>query len=158
MLRVETRDKAMSKRAWVIAGTALLFGPSIAVAKDKLEPRMQAMLACEAVSSNDARLQCYDQAMSAFRQAMARGSVVVKEKDAPTSLGGVIKASGQSGSNRYWVEFENGDRWALTPTKSRRGPPAPGSTAKLSRTLMGNYYFSGPNWPQTEARFLGHGS
>ena len=148
----------MSMRAWVIAGVPLLCVPSIAVAKDKLEPRVQAMLACEAVSSNEARLQCYDQAMSAFKQAMAQGSVVVKEKDAPITLGGVIKASGQSGSNRYWVEFENGDRWALMPTKSRRGPPAPGSTAKLSRTLMGNYYFSGPNWPQTEAKFLGHGS
>lgn len=148
----------MSMRAWVIAGAALIFLPSIAAAKDKLEPRMQAMLACEAVSSNEARLQCYDQAMSAFKQAMAQGSVVVKEKDAPMTLGGVIKASGQSGSNRYWVEFENGDRWALMPTKSRRGPPVPGTTAKLSRTLMGNYYFSGPNWPQTEARFLGHGS
>jgi hypothetical protein len=145
-------------RAWVIVGMALLFVPSVAAARDKLEPRVQAMMACEAVSSNEARLQCYDQAMSAFKQAMAQGSVVVKVKDAPMTLGGVIKASGQSGSNLYWVEFENGDRWALTPTKSRRGPPAPGSTAKLSRTLMGNYYFSGPNWPETEAKFLGHGS
>jgi len=148
----------MSMRAWVIVGMALLFVPSVAAARDKLEPRVQAMMACEAVSSNEARLQCYDQAMSAFKQAMAQGSVVVKVKDAPMTLGGVIKASGQSGSNLYWVEFENGDRWALTPTKSRRGPPAPGSTAKLSRTLMGNYYFSGPNWPETEAKFLGHGS
>jgi hypothetical protein len=148
----------MPMRAWAIAGTALLFVPGIAAAKDKLEPRVQAMLECEAMSADDARLQCYDQAMAAFKQAMAQGSVVVKEKAAPMALGGIIKASGQSGSNRYWVEFENGDRWALMPTKSRRGPPAPGSTARLSRTLMGNYYFSGPNWPQTEARFLGHGS
>ncbi|HET6942168.1 MAG TPA: hypothetical protein VFH89_08405 [Sphingomicrobium sp.] len=148
----------MSKRAWMIAAMALLFVPGIAFARDKLEPRVQAMLACEAVSASEARLQCYDQAMSAFKQAMAQGNVVVKEKDTPMTLGGVIKASGQSGSNRYWVEFENGDRWTLMPSKSRRGPPAPGSTAKLSRTLMGNYYFSAPNWPQTEARFVGHGS
>jgi hypothetical protein len=148
----------MSLRACVMTGTALLFVPCIALAGDRPEPRLEAVLACEAITANEARLQCYDKAMSSFKRAMAQGSLVVKEKDAPTTHGGVIKASGQSGSNRYWVEFDNGDRWSLTPTKSRRGPPVPGSTAKLSRTLMGNYYFSGPGWPQTEATFLGHGS
>jgi hypothetical protein len=89
---------------------------------------------------------------------MSQGSVVVKENKAPVTLGGVVKASGTSGANRFWVELENGDRWALLPGKTRRAPPAPGTTVKVSRTLMGSYYLSGPNWPQSEAQFLGHGS
>lgn len=146
----------MSKCVSMIAGFALLSVPGIAVAKDK--PRLEAVLACESISANEARLQCYDQAVAALKPAVARGSLVVKETNDPVTLGGVVKASGASGGNRFWVELENGDRWALLPGKTRRNPPAPGTTVKVSRTLMGNYYVSGPKWPESEAKFLGNGS
>ncbi|HEY1144629.1 MAG TPA: hypothetical protein VGE68_11445 [Sphingomicrobium sp.] len=146
----------MSKRVCAIAGIVLLSTPGMGTAKDRLEPRVQAMLACEAIAANDARLQCFDQALAALKQGMAAGSVVVEEKKAPVALGGVIKASGTSGDDRFWVEFENGDRWALVTEKGRRGPPPAGSTLKLKKTFFGNYWASGPKWSESEADFLGH--
>jgi hypothetical protein len=158
MLVIRSRGKFMSKRVSAILGIALLSAPGIAAAKDKQDSRLQAMLECESVSASEARLQCYDQAVAALKPAVAQGTVVVKEKNAPVTLGGVVKASGASGGNRFWLELENGDRWALLPGKTRREPPPPGTTVKVSRTLMGSYYVSAPNWPQSEAKFLGNGS
>jgi hypothetical protein len=147
----------MSKRVGTIAGIVLICAPTMAAAKDKLEPRVQAILSCESISSSEARLHCFDQAIAPLKQALARGTMVLKEKKAPLALEGVVKASGQWG-NSFWVLLENGDRWSVQPTKSRRAPPPPGAAVRLKRTLMGTYWISGPQWPESEAEFLGHES
>ncbi len=144
----------MSKRVSLAAGMVLISVPSIAIAKEDLEPRLQAVLACESVSANEARLQCFDRAILPLRQAMSRSSLVLTKRKGPLALEGVVKASGYSGANGYWVEFENGDRWS-TSTKSLRKPPAPGTTLKLKKTLMGTYWMSGPKWSESQATFAG---
>ena len=148
----------MQKQVSLIAGAILLSVPEIAVAKDKEDARIEAMLACEGIAANEARLQCFDQAIVPLKQALTRGTVVVEERNAPLLLEGVVKTSGQTSSNRYWLVMENGDRWALLPKSSRSKPPAPGTRVKMKTTLWGGYWLSGPDWSESEAAFLGHGS
>ncbi|NUT01685.1 MAG: hypothetical protein HOP96_11995 [Sphingomonas sp.] len=146
----------MSKRLSLIAGIVLLSMPTLAVAKDRPERRVQALLACQSVADNAARLACYDQAMSSLKQALAQGSMVLKERKSPLALEGTVKSSGHWGGSSLWVLLDNGDRWSIQPTKSRHEPPPPGTVVRLKRTLMGTYWISGPKWPESEAEFLGH--
>lgn len=148
----------MSKRVSIIIGIVLLSVPTIAAAKDSLEPRVKSLLACESMSSDEARLRCYDQSIIPLKQALSRGSMVLREKKGPLALEGVVRASGKSGANRYWVVFENGDRWSLVTVKDRREAPRAGTTLKLKKTFFGNYWISGSGWRESEATFLGHGS
>lgn len=148
----------MSRLLGAIIGIVLLSAPGVAAAKDELEPKVQAILACESVSPDDARLQCYDRSIPALKQALTRGNMVLREKKGPSSLEGVVKASGRSGENRYWVVFENGDRWQTITKNPRRETPRPGTRLRLKKTLFGNYWLSGPGWPESEADFIGHGS
>lgn len=140
----------------IIAGAVLLLVPAMAVAKDKPEPRVQAILACGEIAADAERLQCYDQSILPLKEALARGSMVLKEKKAPLALTGIVKASGRWGGSSLWVLLDNGDRWSVQPTKSRRDPPPPGTAVRLKRTLMGTYWITGPKWPESEAEFLGH--
>jgi hypothetical protein len=146
----------MSKPIGIAAAIVLLTTPAIAAAKDELEPRVQAVLACESISSNEARLQCFDQSIPALKQALARGSMVLTERKGPLAREGVVKTSGQSGENRFWVVLENGDRWTIDAPSFSRKPPPPGTILKLKRTPFGNYWISGPKWPESEAKFVGH--
>ena len=144
----------MARRVGLVAGAALLVVPSVAAAKEDLEPRMQAVLACEGITANDARLQCFDQAILPLKQAMTRGSLVLKEKKGPAALGGVVKASGKSGANRYWVLLDNGERWSIQTAKDRREAPKPGTPLRMTKTFFGNYWVSGPGWPESEGTFV----
>ena len=144
----------MSRRVGLVAGAALLVVPSVAAAKEDLEPRMQAVLACEAITANEARLQCFDQAILPLKQAMTRGNLVLKEKKGPAALGGIVKASGKSGANRYWVLLDNGERWSIQTVKDRREAPKPGTPLRMKKTFFGNYWVSGPGWPESEGLFV----
>ena len=144
----------MSKRISLVAGMALLVAPSVATAKEDMEPRMQAVLACEAITANEARLQCFDQAILPLKQAVSRGSLVLKENKGPAALGGVVKASGKSGAARYWVVLDNGERWSIVTAKDRRDAPKPGTALRMKKTFFGNYWVSGPGWPESEGKFL----
>ena len=144
----------MSMRVSAIAGIVLLSVPSVVAAKEDIEPRMQAVLACEAIASNEARLQCFDQAILPLKQAMSRGSLVLKENKGPTALGGVVKASGKAGVSRYWVLLDNGERWTIMTAKDRRDAPKPGTPLRMKKTFFGNYWVTGPGWPESEGTFV----
>ena len=155
MLIVRSWGKNMSKRVALVGGIVLLSLPSVVAAKDDMEPRMRALLACEAISANEARLQCFDQAILPLKRAVSDGEMVFTQRKGPVAREGVVKASGISGENRYWILFENGDRWA-TSTKNPRKAPTPGTTLRLKRTPMGNYWIFGPKWSESQANFVGH--
>ena len=143
----------MSRLAVVFTALIVLASPAIA-AKDKLEPRAQAMLACASVNADEDRLRCYDQSILALQQALGKGDVVLKENKSPKTLEGVVRASGSMGDNRYWIEFESGDRWHLTPSIIRNEAPRVGSTLKLRKGFASNYWISGPGWPTSPARHV----
>ena len=147
----------MSRLVIAATGLALLGVAASANAKDDLEPRTRAMLACRSIAPDDARLRCYDQSMAALKEAIDQGSVVLDDR--PKMGEGIVKASGQSGENRYWVELESGERWTLLPTTARRGPPQPGSNVKVRRPFVGSgYWISGPDWEESRAEYVGRGS
>ena len=148
----------MSKPFSLFAAIVLLTVPTLAQAKDKPERRVQAFLECQAITANEARLACYDAAMGSLKEAIAQGTMVLKEKNVPLAMEGVVKASGHWGGSSLWVLLDNGDRWSIQPSKARRDPPAPGTAVKLKKTFMGTYWMNGQKLPETEAQFLGHES
>ena len=149
----------MLKWAVAMTGFGLLATAAGANAKDKLEPRTQAMLACQGIADGTARLQCYDQAMAALREAIDRGAVVVEKNNKPTARQGVVKASREIGDNVFWIELDNGERWKLMPSTRRNGPPQVGSTVKVHKPLYGSgFWIIGPDWDDSRADFQGRGS
>jgi hypothetical protein len=139
----------------VLAAIAMTSVPNVATAKDKLDPRLQSMVACRALTDGTARLQCYDQAMLALNQAVEKGEVRVEATSGPRMLDGVVKASGKEGENRFWIEMENGDRWVLLPKTDRKRPPQPGTRVKIRKTMLDSaYWVSGEGWSESRARFV----
>lgn len=144
----------MPRFAAAMTAIVLLSVPTMAGAKDKMEPRAQAMLACASLTPDAARLRCYDQSVLALKQALEQGDLVVNEHKQPMTNEGLIKASGPMGGNRYWMELESGDRWELNPTSDRDQAPRPGTRIKV-RKFMGAYWAAGPGWRDSEAHYLG---
>ncbi len=132
----------------------LLTAPAMAAAKEKVEPRLEAMLACGSVTSNEARLRCYDAAAAPLRQALNQGEVAVSQKSRPKELEGVIRATGAMGDNNYWVELANGDRWQVISASPFDEAPPTGVKAKLRKGPLGNYWFSTPALPERRAVFI----
>ena len=132
----------------------LLAAPAMGAAKDKVEPRMAAMLACGSVASNEARLRCYDAAASTLRKAVSQGEVAIQRKSKPKALEGVIRAAGAMSDNSYWVELVSGDRWQVMSSSPSDEAPAAGATAKLRKGPLGNYWFSTPGLAERRAMFI----
>ena len=143
----------MSRHAALLA-LALLAAPGVAQAKEKTDPRMAAMLACGSVTSNDARLRCYDQAAAPLRQALTKGEVAISQKARPKELEGVVRAAETMGDNSHWVELANGDRWQVMTSSPFDEAPATGVKATLRKGPLGNYWFSTPDAPDRRAIFI----
>ena len=149
----------MLKGVVAITGLGLLAMAAGANAKDKLEPRTQAMLACQGIAADSARLQCYDQAMAVLKQAIDQGAVVVEKNNKPTAREGIVKVSREIADNVFWIELDNGERWKLLPSTRRNGPPQVGSTVKVHKPLYGSgFWIIGPDWDDSRADFQGRGS
>lgn len=148
----------MLKCAVALAGLMLLGTSAITHAQEPVDPLTQAMLACASVKADDARLRCYDQSMSSLKTAIDQGAVILDEDRGPIAREGVIKASGQTGENSFWIELESGERWDLMPTTPRRHPPKAGGNIKVRKSFFSGYWVSAPDWPETRARFKGRGS
>lgn len=145
----------MSKLAATLVAFALLAAPALAAAKDRVEPRMAAMLACGSVTSSEARLACYDQAASSMRQALDQGDLVLEEKSRPKGLEGVVATSTPMGGNRHLVVLDSGDRWQVISTSSSEPAPLAGARVKLRKGAFGNYWLSDPNSTGRRAIYQG---
>jgi hypothetical protein len=143
----------MSPRAAALA-LMLLTAPTMAAAKDKVDPRMTAMLACSSVTANEARLRCYDQAATPLRQAVTKGEVEVSRKPGPRELEGVIRAAGAMGDKSYWVELANGDRWEVLSASAFDEAPPTGAKVTLRKGPLGNYWFHIPGMTERRAMFI----
>ena len=142
------RIAAVGLMALILAGSA--------TAKDKEDPRISAVLSCTEISQPEARLQCFDSKMQAFRQAVVAGRLVAAEESTtPFALEGVVKSSSVSGFNRFLVVMDNGDRWELVANSSGDAPPRIGTKAKLRKGIMGNYWFVDPLASDRKASYRG---
>ena len=129
----------MPKRLSLLAGLVLLSVPTLALAKDKPEKRVQALLACQSIAASDARLACYDQAMSSLKEAIAQGTMVLKEKNAPLALEGTVKDPRAIGAAAACGCCST---TAIAGRSSRRKPAAtrrrPGTRRKAQKDLHGH--------------------
>lgn len=148
----------MSRMSVAIGALLLLAYPASVGAKDKIDPRITAAMACQSIAQNDERLRCFDRAMVGMRQALESGQLIpADESRVPQALAGVIKATGPMGFNRFWVEMANGDRWELIADSNDPGPRT-GTKITLRKGVMGNYWFIDPRWTNRQARYLGRRS
>lgn len=143
-------------KRFVISGAVLIFvAASAAVAKDKVEPRIESVLGCSSITDGTQRLSCYDTAMAGFRQALAAGQIVsAEEGQKPYAMEGVVKAAGPMGFNHYWVVMDSGDRWDVIAYGDHDTVPLKGAKVKIIKGFAG-FRFLERNTPDRRAKYLG---
>ena len=129
--------------------------PQPAWSKEKADPRIDAAIACASFAGDAQRLKCYDEAIKGLRQALETGHLIAaNEATKPFALEGVVKASGATGFNRFWVLLDSGDRWELIGSP-RDDAPRQGAKVRLKKKTMGNYSFIDPSGYDMEAKYKG---
>jgi hypothetical protein len=144
----------MSRLA-LMALAALVAIPTGVSAKEKIDPRVAASLACTSIASSEQRLACYDKAIGGLKQALEAGELVSNFERQPKKLEGIVRAAGSMGFNRYWAELDSGDRWEIISDSHRDEAPRNGAKVELRKGMMGSYWFSTPGSRDRRARFLG---
>ena len=130
-----------------IAGLAQ---PAVA---QRVDPRLQSVLACASISDSAQRLQCYDGAISPLRQAAASGALEGRSLG-PKALEGKIRSMRGQGYDRLLVQLENNDRWLLMLEGNERLPKA-GDPIAATRGALGNWFFKVNDRQTFSAKFLG---
>ena len=144
----------MSKLALTIVAVLAVI-PAGAAAKDKVDPRVAASLACTSIADSGQRLACYDKAIGGLKQALESGELVSNFERQPKKMEGTVRAAGGMGFNRYWAELDSGDRWEIISESMRDEAPRAGAKVKLRKGMMGTYWISTPDSRDRRARFLG---
>lgn len=132
----------MPRLAIALSTSALLAASTSALAKEKVDPRIGAAIACSSITQADERLRCFDQAIAGLKQALASGQLVPAE-DArkPLVLEGTVRTAGHFGFNRFWVELDSGDRWELiAANRFDDVPPKRGTKVTIKKAAMGGYW------------------
>ncbi|GAA3996283.1 hypothetical protein GCM10022211_01420 [Sphingomonas humi] len=129
---------------------AALAGPAAA---QKLDPRLEAVLACPRITDAAQRLACFDAAVTPLRQAASNGSLEARSLG-PKALDGKVRATKGQGYNNLLVQLENGDRWLLTLEGNERLPKV-GSDVTIRRGALSNWWFKVDKGQTFQARFLG---
>lgn len=137
----------------VIVGAVALFTlPSQSVAQ-KLDPRLEAVLACPRITDAAQRLACFDTAVTPLSKAASSGSLEARSLG-PKSLDDKVRAVRGQGYGQLLVQLENGDRWLLKLEGNERTPKA-GAEVSIRRGALGNWWVKVKNGQTFQARFLG---
>lgn len=138
-----------AKAAWAAAVLGL---PSAAHAQ-KLDSRLEAVLACPRIVDAAQRLACFDTAVTPLSKAASTGSLEARSLG-PKSLDDKVRAVRGQGFGQLLVQLENGDRWLLKLEGNERTPKI-GADATIRRGALGNWWFKVKNGQTFQARFLG---
>ena len=137
------------------AALVLVAGGSPAMAKDKIDPRIQTVINCGGIGDSQQRLACYDAAISGFKQALAAGQLIAStEAQHPFALEGTVEAAGPMGFNHFWAVMNTGDRWDVTMVGSHDDVPRKGAKVTFGKSFSG-YMFRERNSPDRHAHYLG---
>jgi hypothetical protein len=143
------------KRFAFAAALVLVAAGSAAVAKDKIDPRIQTVLTCGGIADNAQRLACYDRAIGGFKQALAAGQLIAStEAQRPFAMEGTVAAAGPMGFNHFWAVMNTGDRWDVTMMGSHDDVPRKGAKVTIGKSFSG-YMFREQNSPDRHAHYLG---
>jgi hypothetical protein len=150
----------MRKLLIATVATGLLAGSGPASAKEKIDPRIGAAIACTNIAQNDERLRCFDQALTGLKQALASGQLIpADDAKKPLVLEGTVKSAGHFGFNRFWVELDSGDRWELEWTnRFDQVPPKRGTKVTIKRAAIGGYWVKEVGGSNRRASYLGRRS
>ena len=132
-----------------------------------LAPVIQAVLRCRGIADDKARLACFDAAVDSLRQAESSGDLVAVDREQrravrrqtfgltlpalaifdrgePASESSRIEvkiaSARREGSGRWIVTLEDGAVWRQVDDVEIDPPPAPGSTAIISRGALSSYF------------------
>lgn len=136
----------------IVGGAALLALPGVAAAQ-KLDPRLEAVLACPRLTDPSQRLACFDAAVTPLSKAAASGSLEARSLG-PKALEGKVRATKGQGYNSLLVQLENGDRWVLTLEGNERLPKV-GSDVTIRRGALSNWWFKVAKGQTFQAKFIG---
>ena len=147
----------VNKIILVAAAIALLPAGTAASAKKELDLRISAALACAAIADGQARLRCYDAAVTTLKQALDTGKLVTKDRSAgqPAQMSGVIRSAAGAGYNSFVVLMDSGDRWEVTADHWNDPVPVAGRKATIRKGAIGSYWFAEEGQTSRRARYLG---
>lgn len=139
-------------RLTMIFGAAALLLPGAASAQ-KVDPRLEAVLACPKIADSAQRLACFDSAIAPLRKAAEAGALEARSLG-PKALEARIRAMKQQGYDRMLVQFDNGDRWIFQLEGNERMPKA-GDAVTVKRGALGNWWVKVVKGQTFQAKFLG---
>ena len=150
----------MRKIAIAVVALGLFAGSAPAMAKEKIDPRIGAAIACANIADNDQRLRCFDQAIAGLKQALSSGQLIpADDARKPLVLEGTVKSAGHFGFNRFWVELDSGDRWELEwSNRFDQVPPKRGTKVTIKRAAIGGYWVKEVGGSNRRASYLGRSS
>ena len=157
--------------AWAFAGA--LNGASLQPEIPR-SPTVDAVLACQAQTSVEARLACYDRTVAALRQGLDAGTVLALDprqarrsmfglstpeileragdrEEMPSEITARVQSAGHSGFQRWIVTLDNGQVWRTTDMVGEAPPPRAGTTVQLSRGALANYWLRVPGFRSLRA-------
>ena len=139
--------------AGLIVGATALLAVSEPAAAQKLDPRLEAVLACPRIADAAQRLACFDTAVTPLSKAAKSGSLEARSLG-PKALEGKVSATRGQGYDAFLVQLENGDRWLLRLEGNERLPKV-GADVTMRRGALGNWWFKVTNGQTFQAKFLG---
>lgn len=139
------------------AAAAATAAAAPAGAKQQVDNKLTAALACTKVAEAQARLACFDRAMADLNKAVKEGTLNIGS-DSPLALTGTIAAAGPSGFKRFWVVMANGDRWSMQAGDAFDEGPRRGSKVTINRAPLSGYWFMEQGAPDRRATFKGRSS
>lgn len=126
---------------------------------------LEAVIKCQSVEDDDARLKCYDRSVVQFNDATAKGDIIVaqketvdkarkevfglslsenpifgnKEDEGVRSIESTIASARLQRNGKWIITLETGAQWRQTSSKRPRRDPKPGQVVIIERGLLGSF-------------------
>jgi len=177
--------REMAGRAGV-PGLALVVGMGLAGTSYGVErvasavsPVIQAVLDCRKAAAAEARLACYDAAVSKLAQAVGDGDLVsfdreqrrevrrqafgfnlpslsvVERGERPEEMGvltATVRSASRNSEGRWVIVLDGGQVWRQTDSIALARPPRPGSAVVIQKAALGSFMISVDGHPGFRAR------
>jgi len=136
-------------------------------AQDPPHPLLDAALRCRSIADDQARLRCFDAAITPIQQGITerrvlmverrevrrsffglsiprflRGADEENEADAPRELQTTVQSASHTGYNMWLLTLQEGGTWQTIENSSRQDLPRPGAPVKIERSALGFYWIS----------------
>lgn len=118
----------------------------------RLDSRLESVLACAKESDPNRRLGCFDAALIPLTKAAESGALESRSLG-PKSLESRVRAMRRQGYSGLLVQLENGDRWTVALEGSEIFPEV-GESVTVRRGVLGGWWFKAGNGRAFRATFM----